>query len=97
MGANFVTHEADGNLTKEQITDHIEAAIEHSRYMDGNSYSGEIGMATGVIVQADVFDDHDAAYEYLEETCIKFHEAKAVRYRNKAGGLTWIFGANCSS
>ena len=98
MGCVFNHMSLDGHLTKAQVTSAFESEQDQDRYENGHSYSGGFGMATGLIFETGgAYPNHDAAYEYLDQNCQKWGEARAVRYKNDKGVECWMIGANCSS
>ena len=97
MGANFVTLQFNGNRTPAQLEGEVWDRIHRSRSEDGNDYSGEIGMATGLIVETEHFFNEDDAYAWLDEHCEKWEEARAVKYKRADGEPMWLVGAHCSS
>lgn len=67
--------------------------LDRSRAEKGMSYSGAIGMATGLTFVPDkAFANEDEADDWLSEHAQKYEDALAVRI---PGG--WRIGANCSS
>lgn len=94
MGANFVTLKLTGTQT--EVRAGFEAAQEQSRYEDGHSYSGGIGMARGLklIGEDEPFADEMTAEEWLLTHCEKWEEALAVRLPDKD---MWLIGAMCAS
>lgn len=98
MGANFITIILDGDLTKKDVKEHFKDAQDRSLMEDGNSYSGEIGMANGLEFSSwDVFESYDEASDYLAITCKKRGPAIVVRYIAPDGKERWMIGAWCAS
>lgn len=95
MGCNFVPLEYPGYLTKAEVQTKFDDDVEQSRWESGHSYSGDIGMATGLIFHDDLalFGSAEGALDWLIEHCKKWEEARCVRLIDG----TWIIGANCSS
>jgi hypothetical protein len=94
MGANFVTLDFPATHTKAQVKEGFNQARERSLHMDGHSYSGEIGMATGLIFHDDLAPfTEEAAYHWLTEKAEKWEEARCVRLIDGS----WLIGASCSS
>lgn len=97
MGANFQTLALDGKLDRMAVERKFNDAQEQDRYENGHSYSGGLGMASGLIfVDIEVFADARSANEYLEQHCAKWEEARAVRYKYE-DDTRWMIGAWCSS
>jgi hypothetical protein len=93
MGANFVTLNYEG--TKEQIAAKFHKDQDQDRYENGHSYSGGIGMATGLRFESTYeATTEDEATAWLDEHCHKWEEAIAVRLK---GTDKWVVGAVCSA
>jgi hypothetical protein len=97
MGATFETLTYPGKLTQAEVRKLFDAAQDQDRYENGHSYSGGIGMATGLIFEEQVFDTAEAAFEFLHEACTKWEEARAVKYKEPDGTQTYLIGAMCAS
>lgn len=80
MGACYDEHEFDGKLSYYKLREKVEDLIKDDRIENGNSYSGTIGMASGLDIRDKVFDSYDAAYEYLRNNVEKWDDAIAVQY-----------------
>lgn len=98
MGANFDYRVYRGKLFSDAKSA-FEGAQDDDRYENGHSYSGGIGMATGVTkVDGDVFESESAAYDYVVENAQKWGDALAVEFRDAAGNTAnWFIGAWCAS
>lgn len=96
MGCNFQTLIFSGTYDKETLQSAFDGRVQESRYEDGNSYSGEIGMATGLIIEDLEFASYDEAFAWLDDHCIKWEEARAVKFTNSKG-TWWFIGAQCAS
>ena len=93
MGANFVTHNYTG--TKAQIAEKFRKDQEQDRYENGHSYSGGIGMASGLRFEsAFEADDEEAAETWLDEHCVKWEDAVAVKLKGTED--KWVIGAVCA-
>jgi hypothetical protein len=68
---------------KKIITSKWDADVEHSQSMNGCSYSGAIGMLTGLIVfiRIEPLASHDEAIEYIAENHRKFEGPMAVPFK----------------
>ena len=97
MGASFVTLTFLGEKTRNEVKAEFDKAVDQSRYEDGHSYSGCIGMAIGLIFEEKTFDDERAAADFLSEVCEKWKEARCVTFLNKDKKATWLIGAMCAS
>lgn len=97
MGCNFVTLRFPGDLTRDALRKAFEGKQADSRYESGHSYSGEIGMATGLAFDDRTFADFDTAEEYLDGAAPKWGDAVAVTVQKPNGKRTWVVGANCAS
>jgi hypothetical protein len=84
-------------LGKDKILEHWEAACETSRYEDGNSYSGGIGMLGGKPQWQDKqFETADEAVDFISENHDKWCAPLAVSYNNRNGELCWMIGGWCA-
>ena len=97
MGASFLTLTFPGDKTRNQVKADFDQAVDQSRYEDGHSYSGCIGMATGLIFEDKTFDDYAAAENFLSDACEKWEEARCVTFLNKEKKATWLVAAMCAS
>ena len=97
MGASFVTLKFLGEKTRNEVKALFDQAVDQSRYEDGHSYSGCIGMATGLIFEEKTFDNEGEADDFLSEACEKWEEARCVTFLNKDKKATWLIGAMCAS
>lgn len=97
MGANYCSLAFKGDLTKEEVREQFDSAVNESRYESGHCYSGEIGMATGLKFTGREFPTLEEAENYVEDTAEKWEEALCVRYTDKDGVAWWYIGAWCSS
>lgn len=97
MGANFNTLTFEGTLPTDEMKGLFDNAVADSQYQHGHSYSGEIGMVTGLTITSKVFDTEDEAYQYLLKTAEKWGPAVAVKYLLPSGEQEWYIGAWCSS
>lgn len=99
MGANFVDFVAGG--TEARVRKVFAEAQEQSWYESGHSYSGEIGMASGIeFPKVEPFASEKAAREWLEDHCEKWEAALAVRIPSagrKGHRHWWLIGAWCAS
>ena len=78
MGSGFVfvgIEETDREVVKQKFAE----LCEQSRYEDGASYSGEIGMFHSIAKWVPGNRTVNEAYEYLEEHHNKWDEAMAVQ------------------
>lgn len=96
MGANFETLVLDGNLTANEVREAFQRAQDDDRYENGHSYSGGFGMADGLKFAQRTFKSRDEAYDFLDATCQKWHEAQAVTFA-EGGKAHWMIGACCAS
>lgn len=96
MGANFETITLPGTLDRAEVEKRFAEAQDQDRYENGNSYSGGIGMASGLSLEDREFADGAAAYDYLDVTCEKWSRAIAVKYRVE-NHTNWMIGALCAS
>lgn len=97
MGCNFVTRTYDGKLSENELRAAVDEAISQSLYEDGASYSGEIGMANDLLIETEHFFYHDYAYAWLEDHCVKWEEARAVKFKDQSGNEFWLVGCACAS
>ena len=99
MGANFSMFQTAAK-TPEQAMRDCSARIEQSAYEDGHSYSGEIGMASGVVMTTKKFTNPDTAIDWLDDNAEKWGPALGVTLLSAKKGNAlrgFIFGAWCSS
>ena len=94
MGANFVdlVFEKTKLKTKKEVSEHFRIVQDQDTYENGHSYSGTIGMASGLKFEEKVFTDLDAAYDYLDGRCQKWEHAICVETQSH-----WVIGALVSS
>jgi hypothetical protein len=97
MGANFCTLTFDGELTRDEVRGRFDAAVDQSLYESGHSYSGEIGMATGLMFMSKTFESQQEAYEWVSDAAEKWGPALCVRYKAPGDKEFWYIGAMCSS
>lgn len=82
MGANFCTMTLDGRLTKDQVRVEFEVRQDQDGHDHGRGgYSGSFYEARGLRFTDRIFETHDEAYEYLENTAQKWEAALAVRHK----------------
>lgn len=93
MGASFVTTEFDGKLSKNELRKEFSKYQEQSRYESGHSYSGELGMCEGLLVEDKVFETYNSACDYICDNTHKWEYALAVKIK----GGEWVVGGVCSS
>jgi hypothetical protein len=93
MGASFVSFKMKG--AQADIRRRFADAQEQDRYENGHSYSGGIGMASGLRFVASSFDDEKNAEDWLVDHAQKWEEALAVRLNGKPD--EYVIGAWCSS
>ena len=94
MGANFVSVDYPARFQKETVQVAFDHAVKQSRFEDGHEYSGEIGMASGLLfAEQKPFETEDAALEWLQDHAQKWEEAQCVRLTDGR----WIIGAWCAS
>lgn len=98
MGANF-DYRVYRRKGFEDAKSAFEDAQDYDRYENGHSYSGGIGMATGVTeVTGHVFESENAAYDYVVENANKWGDALAVEFLDSDGERSnWFIGASCAS
>lgn len=96
MGANLSTRRYPAALGKDKIMDRWESACEVSRYEDGHSYSGGIGMLGGSPQWQDKqFETADEAEDFIAENHSKYSAPMAVSYNSSKGELYWMIGGWC--
>jgi len=96
MGCNFVTEQIDGAKTREEVKTIFARLQDQDRYENGHSYSGGLGMTTGLIFDDKTFESTEAAEEWLDEHARKWDEARCVTVKEN-GKTFWLIGANCAS
>ena len=96
MGAEYVSMRVKGE-NRADARKSFERAQDNDRHENGHSYSGGIGMATGLQFVDKHFPSYDEADEYLSSTCEKWEDALAVTYQDEKGNINFLIGALCSS
>jgi hypothetical protein len=97
MGASTDFRRYKASLGQDTIKKLWDGAVAQSRYEDGHSYSGQIGMLGGIRSWNDLnLPDMAAADEYISENHEKWQAAMAVSYTDK-GEKYWLIGGWCSS
>lgn len=87
-----------GIIDKEEIKKWFKDACDDSRYEDGHSYSGCIGMKRELEFQTDkIFKNYIDAYNYVCDNAEKWGPAIAVRYVGSNDQQFVYIGAWCSS
>ncbi len=84
MGADFLTKRFEGNLTASQVRDLVVDKIRKGIFSndDHDGYSGTWGEAAAHCTTHDrVFENENAAEEWLSNTAQKWKGAEAVRYK----------------
>jgi hypothetical protein len=96
MGACFVTMTANGD--RDTVKMQFEREQDNDRYENGHSYSGGLGMASGLTFVPKTFATEKEAYEWLCANAQKWEDALAVKITGTdAGTDNWLIGAWCSS
>jgi hypothetical protein len=97
MGAQFQAMSVkDGS--RDNIRKLFEAAQDKDRYENGHSYSGGFGMADGLkFDERSPFAGAREAEAWLDENCVKWENAIAVRFNTAEGETMWMIGATCAS
>jgi hypothetical protein len=95
MGANFITLHLSGKLSNSSLQEKFRQEQEQDRYENGHSYSGGIGMASGLTILDLTCDSVEIAYEFLEDRCKKWEDAIAVKAKKKDRQI-WVIGALCA-
>lgn len=81
MGAAFDFFTIGSDVTVKEVKQRYEEEVATGRHESGHSYSGNIGMTTGVIFpNGNVFESQEAAHEYVSEFADKWGPAVAVRF-----------------
>ena len=98
MGANFCTMSVPTSHSREAVRQQFRAAQDADRYENGHSYSGGFGMATSLLfVEGLLFPSVTEAEHYLQEHCVKWEDAQAVKHNTLDGVEMWLIGAWCAS
>lgn len=82
MGANSVTRTYDGKLSAQELKREFAADQDQCRFENGSSYSGEIGMLQGLVIEAQTFPSVDEAASYILDKAEKWGAGIAVKARN---------------
>ena len=95
MGSCYQEMRLDGDLDRKAVEDRFRQEQEQDRYENGHSYSGGIGMATGLEFRPTACAGHarpfphlSDATEWLEENAEKWEAALAVRAKDGRETLT---------
>lgn len=98
MGANFQAMSVKSHDCAE-ARKAFEAAQDQDRYENGNSYSGGLGMASGLHFNDEPrFLTEDEADGWLSDNASKWEAAEAVKIVSIGGGFVcWRIGANCAA
>lgn len=97
MGANFCTISIPASLPRQEVTKQFQQAQDQDRYENGHSYSGGLGMASGLKFEDKTFPSVREAEDYLMDACVKWEEARAVKHQMLDGIEMWLIGALCAS
>lgn len=99
MGASFCTMTVAGDKSRAEVRDAFIEEQMNDRHNNGHSYSGGLGMASGLKWHngnGNLFADEQSALTYLEANCVKWEEAMAVQYRD-GDKVRYLIGAWCAS
>ncbi len=88
MGANSVHCTYDGTLSETQLKQRFASDQASDRIENGNSYSGTIGMLTGLFVETKVFEDEQKANDYVLEHTNKWGPGLAVKFKHREKVVT---------
>lgn len=97
MGAQFNTLSLPATLSRDEVQRKFAEAQDQDRYENGHSYSGGLGMATGLTFKDRTFANVDEAEDYIHRTCSKWDDAIAVKHHNIDGTESYLIGALCAS
>ena len=98
MGAEFCTMSVPASKTEAEVRAEFQRAQDDDRYENGHSYSGGFGMATGLKFEGGpVFGNVVDAERHLQEHCVKWEEARAVKHKTLSGETFYLIGAWCAS
>ena len=98
MGAHLNTRRYPSTKTKEEILKQWDRDCETSLYESGHSYSGGIGMLSGMpVFKKKRFETECEAIDYIADNHDKWSEPLAVSYNDKYGTKWWLIGGWCSS
>jgi hypothetical protein len=98
MGACFNDMTLGDELDKQAVKEQFQQAQDDDCYENGHSYGGGFGMARGLKFDPEpTFASEELALNYLQDKCIKWEEARAVRFKQADGKEAWLIGAWCSS
>ena len=78
---------------RETAVKQFHQAADHSRYEDGHSYSGGIGMKHDIVDGLQDFETFDKAEEWIQENNDKWGPAHLCRLKDGR----YCFGGICSS
>jgi hypothetical protein len=98
MGANFISNTLPGNLSQAEVRKAFDDAQANCRHENGHSYSGGIGMASGLEFTNQTFETEGEAADYTENTAEKWDAALCSRVKAKPDDVgVWFIGAWCAS
>jgi hypothetical protein len=84
MGSCFCDKEFDGNLTRDQLARAFKEFKDEEEYEHGHdAYNGTLSTTSGLEIRDQVFEDVNAASEYIEKNTEKWGSALAVRFKAK--------------
>ena len=66
-------------LSRDVVRSQFQEAQAQDRHENGHSYSGGLGMASGLLFVERTFENVVAAQSFLEDDCVKWEEARAVK------------------
>lgn len=78
MGANYVSYTTK-STTRAKALKEIRDYIEQSKHDYGRSYSGEMGMADGVVITDKSFDSEREAEDWLWDNAEKWGPALGIK------------------
>lgn len=111
MGASFASRRLDGKLSKAEVKAKFEAIQDADRHDNGHSYSGGLGMTSGLtfVDKQPTFATVDLALNWIQDEAEKWENALCVRAVGAPWAMSkdepapapdaevWVIGAWCSS
>lgn len=83
MGAHFEHRTFDGKLSKAELQRQYDAYISDTLREHGtDAYNGTLTTTSGLEIEDRVFDNEQAAYDYVADNTRKWEAARAVKFKD---------------
>ena len=97
MGASFNTMRVPGDRKRNEVIERFQNAQDQDRHENGHSYSGGLGMCTGLSFPSRTFQSPEAAELFLSSTAEKWEDALCVLVEPPDEESFWLIGGRCAS